>query len=437
MTTVFDLTGKPLGGYDLIVTNSDSTSRLLANGFAVEPATPVQLFGKIIARAVIRIGNEYPFYIQYGNRGNTDAINVPLYVSVPNFVTITPDTSLPFQVAPDGDRTLVTVTLPRIRARSDRLPEFFTVKIKVTDPNQFHHIFETRASIGQPFTAPVAGVAEDSAKDAARAEASTVSSIFPLDVPPPGQTDPRTPNDPNEKDGPAGFGTAGFLTGADTFPYAIYFENKDTAALPAQDVVVTDQLDPNLVDLNTFSFGPVSFSNRHVTPPLGQTQFVTQVDLRPEKPLVLRITGKLDAATGLLTWRFNSLDPVTGGEPQDPQTGFLPPNKNSPEGQGAILFTVKPKTALATGTEMRNKARIVFDVNTPIDTNEHLNTIDNSRPTSRVASLAATQPLHSFEVNWSGTDTGSGISGYNVVVSENGGPFTFWQIGTTATSAIF
>ncbi|PYS58735.1 MAG: hypothetical protein DMF74_22960 [Acidobacteria bacterium] len=174
-----------------------------------------------------------------------------------------------------------------------------------------------------------------------------------------------------------------------------------------------------------------------MTPPLGQTQFVTQADLRPEKQIVLRITGKLDAATGLLTWRFNSLDPVTGGQPQDPQAGFLPPNVHSPEGQGGMLFTVKPKTGLATGTEVRNKARIVFDVNAPIDTNEHLNTIDNSRPFSQVALLAAAQPTHSFVVNWSGTDAGSGIGGYNVFVSENGGPFTFWQLGTTATSAIF
>ncbi|PYS58734.1 MAG: hypothetical protein DMF74_22955, partial [Acidobacteria bacterium] len=150
VTTVFDLTGKAQSGYDVIVTNPDGTSRLLANGFAVEPATPVNLFVDVVVRSVIRLGNEYPFYIQYGNRGNTDAINVPLFVSVPNFVTITPDTNLPFQVAPDGDRTLVTVTLPKVRARSDRLPEFFTVKIKVTDPNQVHHIFQTRASIGQP-----------------------------------------------------------------------------------------------------------------------------------------------------------------------------------------------------------------------------------------------------------------------------------------------
>ncbi|MFL6209710.1 MAG: LamG-like jellyroll fold domain-containing protein [Pyrinomonadaceae bacterium] len=447
VTTVFDLTGKPQGGYDVIVTNPDGTSRLLANGFAVEPATPVQLFGKVIARAVIRIGNEYPFYIQYGNRGNTDAINVPLYVSVPNFVTITPDTNLPFQVAPDGDRTLVTVTLPRIRARSDRLAEFFTVKIKVTDPNQFHHIFQTRASIGQPFTAPAAGVAKDSAKDAARAEAGTVSLILPLDAPPspapafpdtpPGDTDPRTPNDPNEKDGPAGFGPAGFITGADIFPYAIYFENKDTATLPAQDVVVTDQLDLNLVDLSTFSFGPISFGNRHVTPPLGQTQFVTQVDLRPAKQIVLRITGKLDTATGLLTWRFNSLDPVTGGPPDDPQAGFLPPNVNSPEGQGGILFTVKPKPGLATGTEVRNKARIVFDVNPFIDTAEWLNTIDNTLPVSHVAALPARTNTQSFTLNWSGTDVGASVAAYTIYVSQNGGPFTPFLTNTTLTSATF
>src|SRR5207253_556322 len=246
-----------------------------------------------------------------------------------------------------------------------------------------------------------------------------------------------TTNNPNEKSGVGGVGTQGFITGNGALSYAIYFENEDTASLPAQDVFVTDQLDPAKVDLSTFAFGLISFGSRTFVPPAGQKSFVGFVDLRPGKNLLVKIVGSFNTSTGQITWTFNSLDLTTGRSPDDPLVGFLPPNKTSPEGQASVTFNVMPKTSLVTNTAVPNQARIVFDVNAPIDTNVHLNTIDKTSPTSRVTALAATQPEHSFEVNWSGTDVGSGVSGYDVFVSENGGPFTFWQVGATATSAIF
>jgi hypothetical protein len=42
-----------------------------------------------------------------------------------------------------------------------------------------------------------------------------------------------------------------------------------------------------------------------------------------------------------------------------------------------------------------------------------------------------------FNVNWTGTDTGSGIQSYDVFVSENGGSFTRWESNTTATTGSF
>ncbi len=56
-------------------------------------------------------------------------------------------------------------------------------------------------------------------------------------------------------------------------------------------------------------------------------------------------------------------------------------------------------------------------------------------PSSSVASLPAVSPA-SFGVSWSGDDAGGpGIANYDVLVSDNGGPFTAWLTGTTATSA--
>jgi hypothetical protein len=51
--------------------------------------------------------------------------------------------------------------------------------------------------------------------------------------------------------------------------------------------------------------------------------------------------------------------------------------------------------------------------------------------------LPATQNSASFNVQWSGTDSGSGISNYTIYISDNGGPFTPWLTQTTATQAMF
>jgi Domain of unknown function (DUF4214) len=116
---------------------------------------------------------------------------------------------------------------------------------------------------------------------------------------------------------------------------------------------------------------------------------------------------------------------------------LLPPDKNPPEGQGTVTFSIMPKAGLATGTEIRNKSRITFDLNAPLNTNEYLNTIDNTNPVSHANALNATQPFVIFDVSWSGTDTGSGVRDYTVYVSENGGAYAIWLDHTTLTSGYF
>ncbi len=242
--------------------------------------------------------------------------------------------------------------------------------------------------------------------------------------------------DPNEKIGSRGAGDAHFISGKPPLPYDIMFENKPDATAPAQTVVVTDQLDASKLDLSTFSLGVIGFGNTLVTPPNGAKTFNTTVDLRPANNLLVNIDAGLDAATGIVTWRFTSLDPATMKPTTDALAGFLPPNINGTQGEGSVVFTIQPKD-LQTGAEIRNKARIVFDVNAALDTNEYLNTIDNSLPVSRVTALNASQPSIVFNVKWSGTDTGSGIDTYTIYVSENGGAFTIWRDGTTDTSGLF
>jgi hypothetical protein len=244
--------------------------------------------------------------------------------------------------------------------------------------------------------------------------------------------------DPNDKIGAQGVGLERYVSGQEPLRYAIYFENKPDATGPAQEVVVTDQLDPAKLDFETFNLGPIFFGvDKKVIPPPGLSEYSADVDLRPQQNIIAHVEARLDKTTGLVTWRFTSLNPATGLPTDDPFAGFLPPNKNAPEGEAQVLFTVRARKTVATGMEIRNKARIVFDTNAPIDTPEWLNTIDNSKPVSHVLSLAATQDSVIFNLNWSGTDAGSGVRRYTIFVSEDSSPFNAWLSNTTAASGTF
>jgi hypothetical protein len=249
--------------------------------------------------------------------------------------------------------------------------------------------------------------------------------------------DPKTSRDPNDKAGPLGTTAAQFLVGQTPLSYAIHFENLETATAAAQEVVITDQLDALKVDLESFRLGPISFGQNTLVPAAGAQQYTGGVDLRPGQNLIVTIRAGLDASTGLVAWRFTSIDPDTGQFTEDPDAGFLPPNINPPAGEGSVAFTVNANAGLMTGTEIRNQARIVFDDNDPIDTPEWSNAIDDTDPVSAVESLAPTQPSSDFTVQWAGSDVGSGIADYTIFVSENGGPFTEFVSATPDTSAVF
>ena len=242
--------------------------------------------------------------------------------------------------------------------------------------------------------------------------------------------------DPNEKTGPAGFGTANYLAATSGFPYTVHFENTPTATAPAHTVTVTDTLDKAKFDLATFSFGNVNIGDSTVYPEPGLREFVLDKKL-DHLGVTARIHGKLDVQTGIVVWTFRSLDASTLAEVEDPDLGFLPPNVNAPEGQGSVSFFIQLKNAPQNAEEIRNRASIVFDANAPIITNEHLVTFDLVAPESAVMPLPSTTHEEQIPVSWAGTDAGSGLQFFNVYVSENGAEDTLWLARTTLTSAIF
>ncbi len=431
------------------------------------------LYLKVVARPVIRIGNEYTFFVTVANRTAMAATNVPLIIRVPNYVFLRLKFDQNIQPVVIGDYSYFGLTIPRLPAMSDLMQ--LSVIVKVSDPNRDNQEFAVQAFIPKfglpaltsgspqppsdignnqrtgnnsrgalvPLTASELDFLVIEKVDGNNDNTTFFATIYANAVLA-GDSDlihapivtPQRSQDPNEKSGSPGAGTEHFYTGDVALPYIVSFENKDTASLPAQDVVVTDQLDPNVFDLSTFSFNFIGFGDKQVAPVSGVKQFTTDVDLRPAKQAIVRVNGNFNTSTGLITWRFNTLDPATGLPPDDPQAGFLPPNRTSPEGQGTLFFTVKAKQGLPTGTQIRNKARIVFDTNAPIDTPEWLNTIDNTRPTSRMQALPVNSS-YSIPLSWSGTDVGSGVANYTIYVSEDGGAFVPYLTDTAKTSIVF
>ncbi len=244
--------------------------------------------------------------------------------------------------------------------------------------------------------------------------------------------------DPNDIVGPAGFGPEQFLPADAPLFYTIRFENLAAATAAAQTVVVTQTLDTDL-DLSTFELVSFGLGGSVVELPDGRDFFSARFDQSASHGVLLDVSADLNRVTGLLTWRFTSLDPTTFDQPQDPFAGFLPPNQTSPQGEGFVSYFVRPKAGLSTGTRLDAQARIVFDTNAPIDTPAIFNTIDAGAPSSAVNALPAVIGTPSFVVGWAGQDDagGSGIATFDIYVATDGGDFVRWLDDTTNTQATF
>ncbi len=247
--------------------------------------------------------------------------------------------------------------------------------------------------------------------------------------------------DPNDKIAAMGFGVQGFVRDH-VLSFEIQFENDPNlgATIPAQEVFVTDPLDDDL-DLTTVEFGTFGFNNFEFDVPPGLSHYETTIDLRPDGiELLVPVVLDVDRQTGVLSATFRSLDPSTGLLPDDIDAGFLPVNdKQLHNGEGFFTYRVQPLATATTGTEIRNQASIVFDVNDPILTPETVHTIDLVAPASLVSGLPEAFGTADFMVDWSGQDDsgGSGIASYDIFVSRDGGPFEPMLTGTNETSHEF
>ena len=130
--------------------------------------------------------------------------------------------------------------------------------------------------------------------------------------------------DPNDKIGPLSASGSTAFSDRTEFSYMINFENDEKATAPAQEVWITDELDLNVFDINTFEAGIMKFGDTMVTDiPFGVQNHTWSVDMRPEMDLITEIKLTLNKSKGIATWYFKSLDPETGELTTDPLAGLF------------------------------------------------------------------------------------------------------------------
>ena len=188
------------------------------------------------------------------------------------------------------------------------------------------------------------------------------------------------PKDPNEKLVVANK----FIQPNQLLVYPIHFEN--IGAIEALDVFVTDGLDANL-DLSTLTL------------------------LTPNG-------ASVDSATSTVKWDLIGRNLLPGET-------------------GNVLFSIRPKPGLPSGTEIRNNAEIQFEVFETLVTPDVVNIIDSTPPICEMDQLLTITPTMNFTISWQGTDAVGEVDHFSVFISENGGGFTPLLEETRSTQATF
>lgn len=180
---------------------------------------------------------------------------------------------------------------------------------------------------------------------------------------------PGRPIDPNEIVGPDGLGDSRLVVPGAWMNYIVYFENKSTADVPAQEIVVDMNLSPWL-DWSSFEVGEVVFNNQTETGLRGKRNGELTVPQRGS-PLSVRIESSLNAQNGAVRWHLRSYDSSRQAYdywPEAVDAGFLPPNDDTHKGEGYISCRVKVRADAPLNSRIDASAKIIFDYNDPIST---------------------------------------------------------------------
>lgn len=139
----FPLEGATLGTYNIVITEPDGSTTTKQNDFTVEQAQGPNVWVNLTGRSHLRSSLPSTMTVTYGNSGDTDALGVPIFVTIPSGVTVTvlttllnaPNTStLNMSTVPQtvtvGSNTVLPLFIPRIAAGTSG-----SVQIQVTPPS--------------------------------------------------------------------------------------------------------------------------------------------------------------------------------------------------------------------------------------------------------------------------------------------------------------
>lgn len=251
-----------------------------------------------------------------------------------------------------------------------------------------------------------------------------------------GSSNPVNSYDPNYIYGyQAESGSKAVRKGLKELYYTIEFEN-DTAfaTASAQNVYLTDTLDARYFDLK--SFEPTSLKIGDKTVELdGNPNFVTTVDMRPSINSIAQVKCDYDNKKGIAKWHFSSLDPMTMEPVTYPMDGFLPINNSDGDGIGRVSFNINLRDDFEDGTEISNKASIVFDSNEAIVTPTWTNVVDTIAPQSRVLNLELVNDT-TLVLNLNGTDNYSGVWKYDLYV-KMGDKASWFKLAENITDSTY
>ncbi|UOQ69176.1 CARDB domain-containing protein [Hymenobacter volaticus] len=232
-------------------------------------------------------------------------------------------------------------------------------------------------------------------------------------------------SDPNDITGPKGYGPQRFVSGRNTMPYTIRFENDPKLATTAAQLVtivlpLDEQLNPLSVRVGSFGFSNFTFQV-----PDNIANYTRVLDLPDSLKYDVEVSAGVDIVNKTVNWTFQTIDPATGLPPADPLAGFLPVNDSTGRGEGFVTYSVKPLANVQTGDSITAQATIVFDIEEPISTNVWQNVADAKPPVTTVQSLPVISAENVIPVRFSGADdeSGSGISSYALYFAADEAPY--------------
>ena len=206
--------------------------------------------------------------------------------------------------------------------------------------------------------------------------------------------------------------------------YEIEFENDTTlATAAAHTIIVRNKLDASKFDLNSLAARSVTIGDKRLDLN-GEQTFARTLDLRPELNVIAQIEQDYNPATGVIQWTIQSLDPMTMEPTDDPNQGVLPVNYYG-NGVGFIDYSVNLKHAFPDGTQIKNRAGIIFDQNDVITTPIWTNIIDAVEPTSYIENVTFEDDTLNF--SFVSSDNRSGVW-YHTLYYRNDSTEMEWQV---------